>query len=69
MKTIIEWLKPGARVKRYMILQIVSVAVLTYCLVTLLSTYDLEPKMLIAYIILLTLSIFGVLFSFIIAQK
>ncbi len=69
MKTIIEWLKPGARVKRYMVLQIVSVAVLTYCLVTLLSTYDLEPKMLIAYIILLTLSIFGVLFSFIIAQK
>lgn len=69
MKTILEWLKPGARVKRYMILQIVSVAVLTYCLVTLFSTYDLEPKMLIAYIILLTLSIFGALFSFIVAQK
>ena len=69
MKTILEWLKPGARVKRDMILQIVSVAVLTYCLVTLFSTYDLEPKMLIAYIILLTLSIFGALFSFIVAQK
>lgn len=69
MKTILEWLKPGARVKRYMILQIVSVGVLTYCLVTLFSTYDLEPKMLIAYIILLTLSIFGALFSFIVAQK
>jgi len=69
MKTLLEWLKPGARVKRYMILQIVSIAVLVFCLVTLLSTYDLSLKRLIAYIILLTLSSFGVLFSFMLAQK
>lgn len=69
MKTILEWLKPGARVKRYMVLQIVSIAVLIYCLVTLISTYDIGLKMLIAYVILITLSIFGILFSFILAQK
>ena len=69
MKTILEWLKPGARVKRYMILQVVSIAVLIYCLVTLLSTYDIGVKMLIAYVVLITLSIFGILFSFILAQK
>lgn len=69
MKTLLEWLKPGARVKRYMILQIVSIAVLVFCLVTLLSTYDLSLKRLIAYIILLTLSSFGILFSFMLAQK
>lgn len=69
MKELLEWFKPGARVKRYMLLQIVSIGVLVYCLVTLLSTYDLDIKMLIAYIVLLTLSSFGILFSFMLAQK
>lgn len=69
MRTILEWLKPGARIKRYMILQAVSVAVLVYCIVNLMATYDLNEKMLIAYIALITLSSFGIIFSFILAQK
>ncbi|MEG0873005.1 MAG: YvcK family protein [Clostridia bacterium] len=69
MKTIIEWLKPGARVKRYIFLQIISVALLIFCLVTLKSTFDLNKKMLIAYIALITLSAFGIIFSFILAQR
>ena len=69
MKTILEWLKPGARVKRYILMQIVSVAVLIFCIVTLRGVYDLNEKMLIAYIILITLSIFGIIFSFVLAQK
>lgn len=69
MKTILEWLKPGARVKRYIFLQVLSVAILIFCIVTLKSTYDLNQKMLIAYIALITLSAFGVIFSFILAQK
>lgn len=69
MKTILEWLKPGARVKRYIFVQIVSIAVLIFCIVTLMSTYDLSQKMLIAYIALITIAVFGVIFSFILAQK
>lgn len=69
MKTILEWLKPGARVKRYIFMQIVSIAVLIFCIVTLRGVYDLNEKMLIAYIILITLSIFGIIFSFVLAQK
>ncbi len=69
MRTILEWLKPGARVKRYILLQIVSVAVLIFCIVTLKNVYDLNQKMLLAYIVLITLSVFGMIFSFILAQK
>lgn len=69
MKTILEWLKPGARVKRYLLMQIVSIAVLIFCIVTLQRVYDLNEKMLIAYIFLITLSIFGIVFSFVLAQK
>lgn len=69
MKTILEWLKPGARVKRYIFMQIVSIAVLIFCIVTLRGVYDLNEKMLIAYIILITLSVFGIIFSFVLAQK
>lgn len=69
MKTILEWLKPGARVKRYIAIQILSISLLIFCIVTLKSTYDLTPKMLIAYIALTTISIFGILFSFILAQR
>ncbi len=69
MKTLLEWLKPGARVKRYIILQIVSIALLIFCIVTLNTTGDLSQKMLIAYIVLITVSIFGIVFSFVLAQK
>lgn len=69
MKSIIEWFKPGARVKRYIFLQIASVALLIFCIVSLKSTFDLNQKMLIAYIALITASAFGIFFSFILAQK
>lgn len=69
MRTILEWLKPGARVKRYIIMQVLSIAILIFSIVTLINIKDLSPKMLIAYIALISVSIFGILFSFIIAQK
>lgn len=69
MRTILEWLKPGARVKRYMLMQIICIFILIYCIVTLKSTLDLNLTMLVAYIILLTLSVFGIIFSFVLAQK
>lgn len=69
MKTIVEWLKPGARVKRYMVMQILSIAILIFCLVSLKGVYDLNKNMLIAYIFLITLSAFGIIFSFVLAQK
>ncbi len=69
MKALLEWLKPGARVKRYIVIQIISIIVLIFCVVTLKSTFDLSRKMLLAYIVLITISIFGIIFSFILAQK
>lgn len=69
MKTIIEWLKPGARVKRYMVMQILSIIVLIFCLVSLKGVNDMNRNMLIAYIFLITLSAFGIIFSFVLAQK
>lgn len=69
MKTILEWLKPGARVKRYMFLQVVSIAIFIYGVISLKSTLDISKTKLIAYIILLTLSAFGIIFSFIFAQR
>ncbi len=69
MKSIFEWFKPGARVKRYIFLQLISIALLIFCVLTLNTTMDLSKQMLIAYIVLITLSIFGIIFSFVLAQK
>lgn len=69
MKTILEWFKPGAGVKRYILMQIISIAVLIFCIITLSSVSDLNEKMLIVYIVLITLSAFGVIFSFVLAQR
>lgn len=69
MKEILEWLKPGTRVKRYILLQIISIAVLIFCVISLTNTMDLNKITLIAYIFLITLSIFGLIFSFVLAQK
>lgn len=69
MREILEWLRPGTRVKRYILLQIVSIAVFVFCVITLRDVYDLSKKMLIAYIVLLTVSLFCIVFSFLIAQK
>ena len=69
MKDLLEWLKPGARVKRYIFTLIVSVLLLIFCGISLGRTSDLTPTMLIAYVLLITLSIFGIIFSFILAQR
>ena len=69
MREILEWLRPGTRVKRYILLQIVSIAVFVFCVITLRDVYDLSKNMLTAYIALITLSLFGIVFSFLIAQK
>jgi len=69
MREILEWLRPGTRVKRYLVLQIVSIATFIFCVITLRDVYDLNKKMLIAYIALITVSLFGIVFSFLIAQK
>ncbi len=69
MREILEWLKPGARVKRYIFTLIVSDLLLIYCGVKLGQTPGLTPTLLFSYVILITLSIFGIVFSFILAQK
>lgn len=69
MNTILEWLKPGAKVKRYIFAQLVSIGLIIFSAVTLSSRENLTVPLLIAYIILITLSIFTVIFSFIMAQK
>lgn len=69
MRDLIEWLKPGARVKRYIFTLLISVGLLIFCGISLGSTTNLTPTMLIAYVLLITLSIFGIVFSFILAQR
>lgn len=69
MKEILEWLKPGARVKRYIFTLLVSVLLLIFCGISLGNISDLSPSMLFAYVLLITLSIFGIIFSFILAQR
>ena len=69
MKDLLEWLKTGARVKRYIFTLIISVLLLIFCGISLGRTSDLTPTMLIAYVLLITLSIFGIIFSFILAQR
>ena len=69
MKTFLEWLKPGVKVKRYIILQLVSISALAYSIITLTTRKIITPKVLIAYIVLITLSLFLTVFSFILAQR
>lgn len=69
MKTFLEWLKPGIKVKRYIVLQLVSIATLAYSVITLTTRDILTPKILIAYIALITLSVFLTIYSFLLAQR
>lgn len=69
MKTFLEWLKPGVRVKRYILLQLVSIAALTYSVISLATRDILTPKILVAYIALITLSLFLTVYSFFLAQR
>ena len=69
MRTFLEWLKPGVKVKRYIILQLVSIATLAYSIITLTTREILTPKILIAYIALITISLFLTVYSFFLAQR
>lgn len=69
MKTFLEWLKPGVRVKRYVFLQLISIATLIYSVISLMTREILVPKILIAYIALITLSLFTTVYSFMLAQR
>ena len=69
MRTFLEWLKPGIKVKRYIILQLASIATLAYSVITLTTREILTPKILIAYIALITLSLFLTVYSFLLAQR
>ena len=69
MRTFLEWLKPGIKVKRYIILQLASIATLIYSVISLTTREILLPKILIAYIALITLSLFLTIYSFLLAQR
>ncbi len=69
MKTFLEWLKPGVRVKRYIILQLISIGTLIYSIISLTMRDILTPNILIAYIALITLSLFLTVYSFFLAQR
>lgn len=69
MKTFLEWLKPGIKVKRYIVLQLVSIATLIYSVISLTTREIITPKILIAYIALITLSLFLTVYSFLLAQR
>lgn len=69
MKAILEWLRPGAKVKRFVFLQLISVGVLIYSIITLITREIITPKILIAYIALITISLFLTIYSFLLAQR
>ena len=69
MRTFLEWLKPGIKVKRYIVLQLLSIATLAYSIITLTTRDIITPKILIAYIALITLSLFLTVYSFLLAQR
>ncbi|MEG0073191.1 MAG: YvcK family protein [Clostridia bacterium] len=69
MKSILEWLKPGAKIKRYIFTQLLFIALLIFSGVTLFTRDNLSISMLIAFVILISVSIFMIFFSFIMAQK
>ena len=69
MKGFLAWLRPGVRIKRYIILQLIAIGVLCYSLVSLFGGSIINPQQLIAYIALITISLFLTVFSFMLAQR
>ena len=69
MRALLEWLKPGAKVKRYIFLQLISLGALAYSIIRLMSDEIITPKILLAYIALITISLFCTIYSFILAQR
>lgn len=69
MMGFLAWLKPGVRIKRYIILQLIAIGVLCYSLVSLFGGSSINPQQLIAYVALITISLFLTIFSFMLAQR
>jgi len=69
MRILLEWLRPGVKVKRYIMLQLISIASLIYAISTLVTRDNMSLKTLIAYIALITVSLFFTIYSFILAQR
>ena len=44
MRDLIEWLKPGARVKRYIFTLLISVGLLIFCGISLGATTNLTDR-------------------------
>ena len=68
-KGILEWLKPGAKIKRYIFAQLLFIGLLIFSGTTLALKTDLTLQMLLAFVALITISIFMIFFTFIMAQK
>ena len=69
MKEMLVWFKPGTGIKRYLLMQIISIAVFIVCVMRLIGIDELDQINLIIYITLITISMFGIVFSFLLAQK
>ena len=69
MKTFLEWLKPGIKVKRYVFLQIISVVTLAYTTYKCFGEEVQGKERILAYIALMTISLFLTVYSFMLAQR
>ena len=69
MRILLEWLRPGVKIKRYIILQLVSISSLIYAISTLVTRENMAFRTLIAYIALITIALFLTIYSFILAQR
>ncbi len=69
MRILLEWLRPGVKIKRYILMQLVFISTLVYSISTLVTRDNMSLKTLIAYIALITVSIFMTIYSFILAQR
>ncbi len=69
MRVLLEWLRPGVKVKRYILLQLVSISSLVYAISTLIARENMAFRTLIAYIALITIALFLTIYSFILAQR
>lgn len=69
MRVLLEWLRPGVKVKRYIFLQLISISSLIYAISTLATRENMALRTLIAYIALITIALFLTIYSFILAQR
>lgn len=69
MRILLEWLRPGVKIKRYIFLQLVSISSLIYAISTLVTRENMALRTLIAYIALITIALFLTIYSFILAQR